>query len=63
MVLSIKFCLYSFTKVYLAVIILVKYFGKLIYESDEKEIMSRKGKYVYILFNTLNLLRLQYFHD
>ena len=37
MLLSNKFCLYSFTKIYLAVIILVKYFGKLIYESDERK--------------------------
>ena len=46
---------------YFAVIILVKYFGKLIYESDERN-NQRKEK-TCILFYTLNLLRLQYIHD
>ena len=37
MLLISKFELYSFTKIYLPVIILVKYFGKLVYESDERK--------------------------
>ena len=37
MLLVNKFCLYPFTNMYLAVIILVKYLGRLIYESDERK--------------------------
>ena len=45
------FCLYSFTKIYLAVIILAKYFGKLISDSNElKKIIIEKGKHYIVSY-------------